>query len=346
MNALRRLRPEIEIDEEEIDPEELSKISIKPKDFNSSLKDIEPSAMREVFVEVPETNYSDVGGLTEEKEKLVESVEWPLDYGDVFSHFDTEAPKGILLYGPPGNGKTLLAKAVANASESNFISVKGPELMNKYVGESEKGIREIFKKARQNSPTVIFFDEIDSIANERGSSNDNEVSERMVSQLLTELDGLEELSDVVVIAATNRPDIIDSALIRTGRLEKTIEVDLPNQKERKDIIDIHTKNMPIEEDVDIEEISELTEGFTGSDIEALCREAAMIKMRRLIKENNDIKKEKLRESKVSNKDFDKALENVSKSLKEEEIEMYNKISERVSEIDDQDVETSQTRSFQ
>lgn len=340
MSSLRRIRPDLEIGEvDEIPSEKLEEMLVTQDDFESAIKEVEPSAMREVFVEVPDISYEDIGGLKEEKQRLVESVEWPLDHAKVFEHFDSEAPKGILLYGPPGNGKTLLAKAVANASDSNFISVKGPELMNKYVGESEKGVREIFKKARQNSPTVIFFDEIDSIASERGSSTENEVSERVVSQLLTELDGLEDLSNVVVIAATNRPDIIDSALLRTGRFEDTIEINLPDKEARKEIFSVKTKNAPVSKEVDLEELATKTEGYTGSDIEAVCREASMNKMRRLISEaEGEVPDDELEDSEVTSKDFEQALEHVEKSLKEEEVEMYKGIYEKVGEIEETTVE--------
>ncbi|MDY7083040.1 MAG: AAA family ATPase, partial [Halobacteria archaeon] len=250
MTALRRVRPKIDIEQEEIPAEVLDELEVTVDDFEEAMKNVEPSAMREVFVEIPDITYDDVGGLEDVKQKLVEAVEWPLNYQQVFEELNTKAPKGILLYGPPGTGKTLLAKAVANASDSNFISIKGPELLNKYVGESEKGVREIFKKARQNSPTVIFFDEIDSIAPERGGSLDTQVTERVVSQLLTELDGIEELRDVKVIAATNRPDRIDKALLRPGRLDKSIEVPLPDEEAREKIFEIHTRGSPLADDVD------------------------------------------------------------------------------------------------
>ena len=252
MNALRRIRPQLDLEEEEIPAEVLDSIEVTENDFKEALKGIEPSALREVFVEVPDVTWEDVGGLEGTKERLRETIQWPLEYPEVFTQMDMQAAKGVLLYGPPGTGKTLLAKAVANESESNFISVKGPELLNKFVGESEKGVREVFKKARQNAPTVIFFDEIDAIATERGrNSGDSGVSERVVSQLLTELDGLEALEDVVVIATTNRPDLIDSALLRPGRLDRHVHVPVPDEEARRKIFAVHTREKPLADDVDL-----------------------------------------------------------------------------------------------
>ncbi|MFP4174213.1 MAG: CDC48 family AAA ATPase [Halobacteriales archaeon] len=330
MSALRRVRPRIDIDEEEIPAEVLEDLEVTVEDFEYAMGAVEPSAMREVFVEVPDVTYDDVGGLDDVKQELVEAVEWPLEYPQVFEALDTEPPKGILMYGPPGTGKTLLAKAVANASDSNFISVKGPELLNKYVGESEKGVREVFKKARQNAPTVIFFDEIDSIAPERGGSMDTQVTERVVSQLLTELDGIEELKNVKVIAATNRPDRIDKALLRPGRLDSLIEVPVPDEEARREILEIHTRDSPLAEGVDLGDIAGRTEGYTGSDLEALARTASMNAMRGFI---DSVEPDEIDEAVgnvlITAEDFEDALDEVKASLDEEDIEKYRKMAEEI-----------------
>lgn len=328
MNAIRRVKPEIaeEIQNEESIPMQfLEEIEITDEDFEDAMKTVEPSAMREVFVEVPDISYEEVGGLEDAKEHVQEAVEWPLNHETAFEHFGTDAPSGVLLYGPPGTGKTLLAKAVANASDSNFISVKGPELLNKYVGESEKGVREIFKKARQNAPTVIFFDELDALAMERGSETGSNVSERVVSQMLTELDGLEELKDVKVIAATNRPDMIDKALLRPGRLDKLVSVPLPNEEAREEIFNIHTKDMPLADNIDMKTLASKTNQYSGSDIEAVCREASMIAMRRYVKEDG----ENLEDREVQLEDFEEALDQIVPSLTEEDIEEYKQIQKQV-----------------
>ncbi|MDY6780057.1 MAG: AAA family ATPase, partial [Halobacteria archaeon] len=260
----------------------------------------------------------------------------------------TEASKGILMYGPPGTGKTLLAKAVANASDSNFISIKGPELLNKYVGESEKGIREVFKKARQNAPTVIFFDEIDSIAPERGGSLDSEVTERVVSQLLTELDGVEELKNVKVIAATNRPDRIDKALLRPGRLDKVVEVPMPDLEARREIFKIHTRDVPLAADVDLESLAERTENYAGSDIEAVCREASMNSMREFI--GSGIEPDEIEDAvgnvKVTMDDFEDALDNVTPSLSDEDRKRYEEMGEDLRGGSGSGGKTEKEKSFQ
>ena len=329
MSALRRIRPDIDIDQEEIPAEVLDELEVRQSDLDEAMKTIEPSAMREVFVEVPEVSYDDVGGLDDVKQELVESIEWPLSYSEVFEHLHTEPAKGILMYGPPGTGKTLLAKAVANASNSNFIAVKGPELLNKYVGESEKGVREVFKKARQNAPTVIFFDEIDAIAPERGGSLDSEVTERVVSQLLTELDGIEELKNVKVIAATNRPDRMDKALLRPGRLDKIVEVPIPDEEARREIFAIHTRDAPLADDVDLDALARRTENYAGSDIEAVCREASMHAMRDYI--GSGIEPDEIAESvgnvMITMDDFEAALDEVRPSLNDDDRERYEQIAE-------------------
>ncbi|WP_456419808.1 CDC48 family AAA ATPase [Methanocaldococcus infernus] len=291
MRALRRVLPDIDLEAEEIPKEVLDNLKVTMDDFKEALKDVEPSAMREVLVEVPNVKWEDIGGLEEVKQELREAVEWPLKAKDVFDKIGVRPPKGVLLFGPPGTGKTLLAKAVANEAGANFISVKGPEIFSKWVGESEKAIREIFKKARQNAPCIIFFDEIDAIAPKRGRDISSGVTDKVVNQILTELDGLEEPKDVVVIAATNRPDIIDPALLRPGRLDRIILVPVPDEKARLDIFKIHTRGMSLAEDVDLEELAKKTEGYTGADIEAVCREAAMLAVREGIGEPWDIEKD-------------------------------------------------------
>ncbi len=282
MRALRRVLPSIDLEAEEIPKEVLDNLKVTMDDFKEALKDVEPSAMREVLVEVPNVKWEDIGGLEEVKQELREAVEWPLKAKEVFEKIGVRPPKGVLLFGPPGTGKTLLAKAVANESGANFISVKGPEIFSKWVGESEKAIRGIFRKARQSAPCIIFFDEIDAIAPKRGRDLSSAVTDKVVNQLLTELDGMEEPKDVVVIAATNRPDIIDPALLRPGRLDRVILVPVPDEKARLDIFKIHTRGMNLAEDVSLEELAKKTEGYTGADIEALCREAAMLAVRESI----------------------------------------------------------------
>ena len=282
MHALRDILPEINI-EDEIPPEVLDALEVTKEDFRDALKNVEPSAMREVFLETPQVKWEDVGGLDNAKTELLEAVEWPLKYPEAFDAFHTNPPKGLLLYGPPGSGKTLLAKAVATESQANFISIKGPELLSRFVGESERAVREMFRKAKQSAPTIIFFDEFDSIAPSRGASFDTHVTERVVSQILTELDGIEELKEVVVIAATNRKDLIDNALLRPGRIDRLIYIPAPGEEGRAEIFKIHLKNKPLAEDVDINELAKQTEGYSGADIEAICREAAMLALREFIK---------------------------------------------------------------
>ncbi len=263
MKCLRRLLPELNLEDEKINPEMLNKLIVTMNDFDNAIKEVMPSAMREVYLETPDVEWSDIGGLDEVKRELQEAVEWPLRYPDLYTQLDHSMPKGILMHGPSGTGKTMLAKAVATESEANFISVKGPELLSKWVGESERGIREIFRRARQAAPCVIFFDEIDSIAPVRGLGGDSMVTERVVSQLLTELDGINSLNGVVTIAATNRSDMIDPALLRPGRFDRIVYVPLPDKTTRKKIIEIHSSYKPISKDIDFEKISELTEGFSG-----------------------------------------------------------------------------------
>jgi len=281
MKCLRRMLPELNLEEEKIAPEILDKLVITQSDFDQALKDVMPSAMREVFLESPDVKWQDIGGLEGVKRELQEAVEWPLKYPDLYAKIGHQVPKGILLHGPSGTGKTLLAKAVATESEANFISVKGPELLSKWVGESKKEIREVFRRARQASPCVIFFDEIDSIAPTRGGGgmegSGGGGSERIVSQILTEIDGISELHGVVVLGATNRPDMIDTALLRPGRFDRIILVPNPDSQTRKKILEINIREKPIGQDVDIQKISEtMTEGFSGADTAAIVNTAVSL----------------------------------------------------------------------
>ncbi len=308
MAALRRVLPDVDLEAEEIPREVLNNILVTKDDFKNALKDMQPSTMREVLIEKPNVKWEDIGALESAKQELKEAVEWPLKYGKVFEHMNAKPPKGILLYGPPGTGKTLLAKAVATESEANFISVKGPEFLNKWVGESEKAVRETFRKARQASPCVIFMDEIDSIAPERGTGGDSNVTERVISQMLTEMDGLEGLSDVVVIAATNRPDIMDPALLRPGRFDKSIFIAPPDEESRKSIFGIHTRGRPLADDVDLGVLAQKTEGCTGADISAICNEAVMNAVRKLVSKGGNPTEEEIAECKVSMEDFEKSID--------------------------------------
>ncbi len=282
MRSLRRILPQIDLDQDKISSDILQKIKITERDFQDALKEIGPSALREVLVQTPNVSWDDVGGLDSLKEELREAIEWPLKYGEAINHVDAVAPKGILLYGPPGTGKTLIAKAVAKMTESNFISIKGPELLSKWVGESEKGVREIFRKARQAAPCIIFFDEIDSLVPQRSGASSSHASENMVSQILTEIDGLEELHNVLVIGATNRPDIIDPALLRPGRFDRIIEVPKPDEKGRQNILGIHTRKKPLATDVDFGKLVDLTAGMTGAEIASSVNRAAVAALRRYV----------------------------------------------------------------
>ncbi|NJE77077.1 CDC48 family AAA ATPase [Thermococcus sp. ES12] len=333
MAALRRLIKEgkIDFEAEHIPKEVLEELRVTRKDFYEALKMVEPSALREVLLEVPNVRWDDIGGLEDVKEELREAVEWPLKYPEAFMGLGITPPKGILLYGPPGTGKTLLAKAVANESEANFIAIKGPEVLSKWVGESEKNIREIFRKARQAAPTVIFIDEIDAIAPRRGTDV-NRVTDRLINQLLTEMDGIQENSGVVVIGATNRPDIIDPALLRPGRFDRLILVPAPDEKARLEIFKVHTRNVPLAEDVKLEELAKKTEGYTGADIEAVVREAAMLAMRRGLQEGiirPGMRADEIRAKvKVTMKDFEEAMKKIGPSVSEETMEYYRKIQEQ------------------
>ncbi len=310
MSALRKILPKIDFEMADIPYETLLKLEVTMDNFIEAMKEVEPSAIREFFVEVPDVKWEDVGGLDNIKEELKEAVEWPLKYSEVFKEANTNPPKGILLYGSPGTGKTLLAKAVANESGVNFISIKGPALISKYVGESERAIREVFKKAKQASPTILFFDEIDAIVPKRSSaSTDGHVTERVLSQFLTELDGIEELKGVLVLAATNRLDLVDSALLRSGRFDFLLELPTPDEKTREEIFKIHTKNKPLAENIDLKNLAKETEGKVGSDIELICRKAAMFAIREYISKKQDISNPGNRKPKfnISRKHFTEAI---------------------------------------
>ena len=319
MKALRRYLPEIDLEQERIPIEVLEKMEVRMEDFMAAYKEITPTAIREVYIEVPRVRWSDIGGLEEVKQELREAVEWPLKYPEKFKELGIRPPKGVLLYGPPGCGKTLLAKAVATESEANFIAVRGPELMSKWVGETERGIREVFRKARTAAPAIIFFDEIDALVPRRGMGYaDSGVTERAVSQLLTEMDGIATLEDVVVIGATNRPDILDPAILRPGRFDRLIYVPPPDEKARLEIFKIHTRNMPLADDVDLARLARMTEGYSGADIEAVCREAAMNALRRDINAKQ-----------VTWADFEAALKKVGPSITPEVERWYKAFAERM-----------------
>jgi transitional endoplasmic reticulum ATPase len=307
MRSLRRILPEINLEQPKIPAEILNKIKITKQDFDEALRDVQPSAMREVLVQRPNVGWEDIGGLQQVKEELAEAIEWPLKHANLFAEANVEPPKGILLYGPPGTGKTMIAKAVAATSEANFISIKGPELISKWVGESEKGVREVFRKARQAAPCVIFFDELDAIAPRRGGpEGDARVTERVISQMLTELDGLEDLKGVVVIGATNRPDIIDEALLRPGRFDRILEVPPPDKEARKHIFQIHTKKKPLESDVNLDKMVEMTQDMTGADIAALVNAAAMSAIKEHVRQKSGGK------VRISMRHFETALNKIKK----------------------------------
>jgi len=318
MKALRRYLPQIDLNEDEIPLELLESIRVTWNDFMDALREIEPSAMREVFVEIPKVTWDDVGGLEDVKREIIEAVEWPLKFPEKFKKFGIKPPKGVLLYGPPGTGKTLIAKAVANESEANFISIKGGQILSKWLGESEKAVRKIFRKARQVAPCIIFFDEIDAIAQMRGIDEGSRAVERVLNQLLTEMDGLEELHGVVVIGATNRPDILDPALLRPGRFDRLVYVRPPDKRSRLAIFKIHTRDMPLSDDVDLEELAELTEGYVGADIEAICREAVMLAIR-----------ENINAEKVEVRHFLEALKKIKPSVNETMLNFYERFEERM-----------------
>jgi len=308
MSALRRLMPDIDFAQARIPYDKLMALEVTSSDFLTALAEVEPSAIREVFTEVPEVGWDDIGGLEEVKRLLMETVEWPLQHRDLFGHARTTPPKGILLHGPPGTGKTLLAKAVAKESGVNFIAVKGPQLLTMWVGESERAVREVFKKAKQTSPCIVFFDELDALTPRRGAGADSHVTERVVSQFLAEMDGIEELKGVVVLGATNRLDIVDPALLRPGRFEVLLELPMPDREARLAIFRVHTRGKPLASDVDLTELAERTEGMMGADIEGLCRRAAMAAIREFLEDDRrPPTADRLPEFRISRRHFEKAF---------------------------------------
>jgi transitional endoplasmic reticulum ATPase len=319
MKALRRYMPEINLEEERVPPSILEKMVVQMDDFMNAYREVTPTAMREVYVEVPTIYWKDVGGLENVKNDLMEAVEWPIKRPEAFKRMGIRPPKGILLYGPPGCGKTLVARAVATESEANFISIKGPEIFSKWVGESEKAIREVFRKGRTAAPAIIFFDEIDAIIPRRGMGYaDSGASERVISQLLTEMDGIESLESVVVIAATNRPDILDPAVLRPGRFDRLIYVPAPDQKTLEQIFKIYTSNMPLDKTVNVQELARMALGYSGADVEALCREAALNALRK----NSEAKE-------VTADDFTTAMENIKPSITPDIETWYQSFTKRV-----------------
>jgi transitional endoplasmic reticulum ATPase len=322
MKALRRYLPQINLEEERIPPAVLDKMEVKMDDFFNAYKEVTPTAMREVYIEVSTVHWEDVGGLDDVKQHLKEAVEWPLKNPEIFTKLGIKPPKGILLYGPPGCGKTMLARAVATESEANFISIKGPEVFSKWVGESEKAIREVFRKARMAAPAVVFLDEMDSLTPRRGMGmSDSGVSERVISQLLTEMDGLVTLQDIVVIAATNRPDMVDSAVLRPGRFDRLIYVPEPDEKSRLQIFKIYAKEMPLAQDVDLNQLASVTKYYSGADIESLCREAAMHTLRRDVNARE-----------VTMKDFQDAMKEVGPSVTPDMEKWYKSFMQQIRQV--------------
>jgi transitional endoplasmic reticulum ATPase len=322
MKALRRYLPQINLEEERIPPSVLDKMQVTMEDFLNAYKEITPTAMREVYIEIPTIRWEDIGGLEEVKEDLREAVEWPLKTPEIFDRLGIKPPKGILLYGPPGCGKTLLAKAVATESAANFITIKGPEVFSKWVGESEKAIREVFRKARMAAPAVVFFDEIDSLVPRRGLGfSDSGVSERVISQLLTEMDGVVSLEDVVIVAATNRPDMVDPAVLRPGRFDRLIYVPEPDEKSKLQIFKIYTKNMPLGKDIDLVQLAASAKNFSGADIDALCREAAMVALRKDVNANQ-----------VTSSDFDEARKRVGPSVTPDMEKWYKSFMQQARQV--------------
>jgi transitional endoplasmic reticulum ATPase len=328
MNALRRILPEIDLEEPTIPKEILDRLIVQKDDFESALREVQPSAMREILVEVPNVNWEDIGGLEGVKQLLVEAVEWPLRNAESFRRLGIDAPKGILLYGPPGTGKTMLAKAVANESEANFITVKGSALLSKWYGESEKRVEEIFRKARQVAPSIIFLDELDALVPIRGGAmGEPHATERIVNQLLNEMDGLEELHGVVVIGATNRPDIIDPALLRPGRFDELILAPVPDLESRRKIFEVHLKKAPLADDIDIDELIAQTDQYTGADIAAVVRKAGRLALR-----------EDMEASKISQSHFLAALQEVGPSVTPDTMKYYSQMGKELRKKASREVE--------
>jgi transitional endoplasmic reticulum ATPase len=328
MNALRRILPQIDLDEPTIPKEILDRLVVQKDDFEAALREVSPSAMREILVEVPDVSWQDIGGLELVKQLLVEAVEWPLRYAESFRRLGIDAPKGILLYGPPGTGKTMLAKAVANESESNFITVKGSALLSKWYGESEKRVEEIFRKARQVAPSIIFLDELDALVPVRGGgAGEPHVTERVVNQLLSEMDGLEELHGVVVIGATNRPDIIDPALLRPGRFDELIMAPVPDRESRQKIFQVHLKQVPLAGDMDLEALIDQTENYTGADIAAVVRKAGRLALR-----------EDMAADKICLKHFLAALQEIGPSVTPETMKYYSRLASELRKKASREVE--------
>ena len=332
MVTLRKILPEINLDEDVIPPEILHSLRVTKEDFDEARKIVEPSTLREVVIDIPNVKWDDVGGLQDVKAKLMEAVEWPLKHPEMFEEAGIRPPRGVMMFGPPGCGKTLLAKAVATESESNFISIKGPEVFNKWVGESEKAIREVFRKARTAAPSIVYFDELDALAPRRGSYAGSQVYESVLNQILSEIDGLEELKNVAVIASTNRPDIVDPALLRPGRFDQLILVPAPDEQSRKEIFKVHTNKMKLSDDVNFNKLVRETDGYSGADIENLVREAGMIAIR-----NAFITKEKIKM--VSMNHFEKALEEVHATITPDIIKRYESLAKSIKKK-----RASQTRS--
>jgi transitional endoplasmic reticulum ATPase len=324
MRSLRRIIPELDLELEVIPMELLNKLQVNREDFFAALREMQPSTLREVLIESPNVHWDEIGGLEGPKRELREAVEWPLKYGNVFEYMNATPPKGILLYGPPGTGKTLLAKAVATESEANFINIKGPEFLSKWVGESEKAVRETFRKARTAAPCIIFLDEIDAVAPTRGGEADSHVTERVISQILTEMDGLESLHNVIIIAATNRPDMLDPALLRPGRFDRLVKIQAPDLEARKQILRVHMKGKPLAPDVEVDEIAKRTDGYTGADLFAVVNEAIMLTIRKILAKGKDLKSDSLKKEKVPMESFTEALQKV-RPVSRGELSKYERI---------------------
>ena len=310
MRSLRRILPDIDLQLDNIPPEVLNRLEVTREDFLQAFREMEPSTLREVLIEKPNVRWDDVGGLEEAKQELRESIEWPLKMNKLFAHFDARPPKGIILFGPPGTGKTLLAKAVATESEANFISVRGPEFLSKWVGESERMVRETFRKAKTAAPCIIFFDEVDAITPTRGLAEDSQVTERVISQIMTEMDGLEELHNVTVIAATNRMDLVDPALLRPGRFDRHLYIPPPDLATRKAILEIHTRKKPLAKDVELDELARRTDKYTGAELAAVCNEAAMLAIREYATKFPQADESSLRKFVIEKRHVDAALKKI------------------------------------